>query len=78
MTPVPLGEGVGQVIGLAAPDVDPEEGGVAVAPFAVLLDALSHRDSQVGDAVRWVMPSSQPAQLIERRGEVAEAPRLNG
>jgi hypothetical protein len=33
--PVALGEGVGQVFGLAAPDVDLEERGVAVAPLAV-------------------------------------------
>src|SRR4029453_18006270 len=31
--PVTLGEGVGQVFGLAAPDVDLEEGGLAVAPL---------------------------------------------
>src|SRR5215211_4662801 len=40
---VALGEGVGQVLGLAAPDVDAQEAGVAVAPFAVLLDALGDR-----------------------------------
>jgi hypothetical protein len=37
------------VFGLAAPDIDLEEVGVAVAPFAVLLDALGHGDPQVGD-----------------------------
>jgi hypothetical protein len=47
--PVALGQGVGQVLGLVAPDVDLEEAGVAVAPLAVLLDALSHGDAQVGD-----------------------------
>ncbi len=38
MTRSPLDREVGQVLGLAAPDVDLEEGGVAVAPLAVLLD----------------------------------------
>jgi hypothetical protein len=47
--PVALGKGVGQVLGLPAPDVDPQEGGVAVAPLAVLLDPLGHGDPQVGD-----------------------------
>jgi hypothetical protein len=47
--PVALGQGVGQVFGLAAPDVDLEEGGVAVAPLAVLLDSLGDGDEQVGD-----------------------------
>jgi hypothetical protein len=37
------------VLGLAAPDVHLEEGGVAVAPLAVLLDPLGDRDPQVGD-----------------------------
>jgi hypothetical protein len=37
------------VLGLPAPDVDLEERGVAVAPLAVLLDPLGHRDPQVGD-----------------------------
>jgi hypothetical protein len=37
------------VLGLPAPHVDSQEGGVAVAPFAVLLDALGDRDAQVGD-----------------------------
>src|SRR5215218_6467955 len=37
--PVTLGEGVGQVLGLAAPHVDLEERGLAVAPGAVVLDA---------------------------------------
>jgi hypothetical protein len=43
----------GEVLGLVAPDVDLEEAGVAVAPLAVLLDALGDRDVQVGygDAV---------------------------
>jgi hypothetical protein len=51
--PVALCEGVGQVLGLAAPDVDAQERGVAVAPLAVLLDPLGHGDAQVGhgDAV---------------------------
>src|ERR687892_2185919 len=51
--PVTLCEGVGQVLGLPAPHVDLEEAGVAVAPLAVLLDPLGHRDPQVGhgDAV---------------------------
>src|SRR5829696_655281 len=47
--PVALGEGVGQVLGLAAPDIDLEEAGVAVAPLIVLLDALGHGDPHVGD-----------------------------
>jgi hypothetical protein len=34
---------------LVAPDVDLEEAGVAVAPLAVLLDALGDGDSEVGD-----------------------------
>jgi hypothetical protein len=36
------------VLGLAAPDVDLEERGVAVAPLAVLLDPLGDRDPEVG------------------------------
>jgi hypothetical protein len=55
--PVALAEGVGQGFGLAAPDVDLEVGGVAVAPLAVLLDPLGHahpkvcqRDAVVGEA----------------------------
>jgi hypothetical protein len=47
--PVALGQGVGQVLGLVAPDVDLEEAGVAVAPLAVLLDALGDGDPEVGD-----------------------------
>jgi hypothetical protein len=35
--PVPLGQGVGQVLGLATPDIHAQEQGVAVAPLAVLL-----------------------------------------
>jgi hypothetical protein len=46
--PIPHGKRVGQVFGLAAPHIHLEEGGVAVAPLAVLLDALSHRHPQVG------------------------------
>jgi hypothetical protein len=49
ITRSPLERGVGQVLGLAAPDVHLEEAGVAVAPFAVLLDALGDGDAQVGD-----------------------------
>jgi hypothetical protein len=41
-------QGVGQVLGLAAPHVHLEEAGVAVAPLAVLLDPLGHRHPQVG------------------------------
>ena len=37
------------MLGLAPPDIDSEEAGVAVAPLAVLLDALGDRDPQVGD-----------------------------
>jgi hypothetical protein len=44
-----MGQGAGQLPGLAAPGVDAEEGGVAVAPLAVLLDPLGDRDPQVGD-----------------------------
>jgi hypothetical protein len=53
MTPVPLAEGLGQVLGLAAAHVDLEEAGVAVAPLSVLLDPLGDRDPEVrdGDAV---------------------------
>jgi hypothetical protein len=47
--PVPFGEGVGQVLGLAAPDVDLEERGVAIAPLAVLLDPLGDGHAEVGD-----------------------------
>src|SRR4029453_12615982 len=47
--PVPLGQGLGQVLGLVAPHVDLEEAGVAVAPLAVLLTPLSDGDPQVGD-----------------------------
>jgi hypothetical protein len=41
------------VFGLATPDVGLEERGVAVAPLAVLLDALGHGHPEVGhgDAV---------------------------
>jgi hypothetical protein len=41
------------VLSLAAPHVDAQERGVAVAPLAVLLDALGDDDAQVGhgDAV---------------------------
>jgi hypothetical protein len=41
------------VLGLAAPHVDAQERGVAVAPLAVLLDTLGDGDPQVGhgDAV---------------------------
>src|SRR4029453_11594027 len=51
--PVALAEGVGQVLGLPTPDVDLEEAGVAVAPLAVLVDALGHGHAHVrdGDAV---------------------------
>src|SRR5215207_11564871 len=37
--PVALGQGVGQVLGLAAPHIHLEERGLAVAPLAVLLNA---------------------------------------
>jgi hypothetical protein len=37
------------VLGLAAPHVDLEEVGLAVAPLAVLLDSLGDGDAQVGD-----------------------------
>jgi hypothetical protein len=37
------------VLGLAAPDVDLEERGLAVAPLTILLDALGDGDPQVGD-----------------------------
>jgi len=37
------------VLGLAAPDVDLQERGVAVAPLAVLLDPVGDGDAQVGD-----------------------------
>jgi hypothetical protein len=37
------------VLSLTAPHVDLEEAGVAVAPLAVLLDALGDRHTQVGD-----------------------------
>jgi hypothetical protein len=37
------------VLGRAAPDIGLEEGGIAVAPFAVLLDPLGDRETQVGD-----------------------------
>src|SRR5215213_5126347 len=47
--PVTLGQGVGQVLGLAAPDIDLEKRGLAVTPLTILLDALGHGDPQVGD-----------------------------
>jgi hypothetical protein len=52
--PVPLAKGLGQVLGLATPDVDLEERGVAVAPLALLLNALGDGHAQVGygDAAR--------------------------
>ena len=52
--PVALAQGVGQVLGLATPDVDLEERGVAVAPLALLLNALGDGHAQVGygDAAR--------------------------
>ena len=37
------------MFGLAAPHVDLEERGVAVAPLTVLLDALGDGDPEVGD-----------------------------
>jgi hypothetical protein len=37
------------VLGLPAPHIHLEEAGVAVAPLAVLLDALGDGDPQVGD-----------------------------
>ncbi len=47
---VALGEGLGGVLGLVAPDVDAEEAGLAVAPGAVgVLDALVDGQSEVGD-----------------------------
>jgi hypothetical protein len=49
MTRVALAQGLGQVLGLAAPHVDLEEAGVAVAPLAVLLDPLGHGHPEVGD-----------------------------
>jgi hypothetical protein len=36
------------VFGLAAPHIDLEKRGVAVAPLAVLLDPLGHGHAQVG------------------------------
>src|SRR4030095_10639968 len=47
--PIPLAQGLGQVLGLATPDIHLEERGVAVAPLAILLDPLGDRDPQVGD-----------------------------
>src|SRR5215216_4836478 len=38
-----------KLLGLAAPHIHLEEGGVGVAPLAVLLDALGHGHAQVGD-----------------------------
>jgi hypothetical protein len=49
MTRSPFERGVGQVLGLAPPDVDAQERGVAVAPLAVLLDPLGDGHPQVGD-----------------------------
>jgi hypothetical protein len=43
------GQEVGEVLGLVAPHVHLEEAGVAVAPLAVLLDALGDGHSEVGD-----------------------------
>jgi hypothetical protein len=53
MTRSPLERESAQVLGLAAPHVDLKEVGLAVAPLAVLLDALGDGDPQVGhgDAV---------------------------
>jgi pimeloyl-ACP methyl ester carboxylesterase len=47
------------VLGLAAPDVDLEEAGVAVAPLAVLSDALIQDLAQVARSV-----SDGPATLV--------------
>jgi hypothetical protein len=49
MTRSPFERGVGQVLGLAPPDIHAQEGGVAVAPLAVLLDPLGDGHPQVGD-----------------------------
>src|SRR6266536_4852810 len=47
---VAFAEGFGDVLGLVAPDVDLEEGGVPVPPgTVVLLDALVDRQAEVGD-----------------------------
>jgi hypothetical protein len=37
------------VLGLAPPDVDLEERGLAVTPLPIVLDALGDRNAQVGD-----------------------------
>jgi len=57
MTRSPLEGESGQVLGLTSPHVHLQEAGVAVAPLAVLLDALGdghaqvgHRDAVVGEA----------------------------
>src|SRR5215218_9148891 len=46
---VTLGQGVGQVLGLAAPHIHLEKRGLTVTPLTILLDALGHGDPQVGD-----------------------------
>src|SRR4029453_3213180 len=45
--PVALGQGVGQVFGLAAPHIDLEERGLARAPLPILLDTLGDCHPQV-------------------------------
>jgi hypothetical protein len=49
MTRSPLPSESAQVLGLAPPDIDFEERGVAVAPLAVPLDALGHGHAHVRD-----------------------------
>src|SRR6266498_2684949 len=69
--PVALAEGLGDVLGLVAPDVDLEEGRLPVPPGPVgLLDALVDRQAEVGD---------RGAVLGEAQlGVVGEVADLNG
>jgi hypothetical protein len=59
------------VLGLAAPDVDLEEAGVAVAPLAVLLDPLGDRDAQVGDGDAGV--GEAQLRVVDQVEEIAAA-----
>jgi hypothetical protein len=66
------------VLGLAAPDIDLEEAGVAVAPLAVLLDALGHGDAQVGhgDAARGEAELGVVEQVADDGGVVVRCHAL--
>jgi hypothetical protein len=54
-----LGQGVADVLGQAAPEVDPEEGGVAVLPALPVPDAGGDGDAEVGDGGTESVPETQ-------------------